>query len=75
MMVRDGKKVAPTCPECGCRLEESYPGDWTHYGYQWPNDIDAKGHKCPLLDRRFHKFDDGSWRHINMTQTLNWVKF
>jgi len=23
-MVRDGKRVAPTCPECGCRLKVIY---------------------------------------------------
>ena len=52
--VRNGQKVWPTCPECGCRLEMD--GDTTEpdseiivYHYQYHPDRDARGHKCNLL--------------------------
>lgn len=46
--VRDGKRVVPTCPECGCRLKYNESVDsWSHIfgtGYD-----DSRGHKCGHL--------------------------
>lgn len=42
--VRDGKRVVPTCPECGCRLAQ-FEDQWWHYEGIWPRD--ARGCICP----------------------------
>lgn len=61
--VRDGKKVAPTCPECGCRLttfEDIY--------YHWLNkdlDRDARGHKCSLLNSWWESAQDFGLTEFN----------
>lgn len=44
--VREGKKVWPTCTECGCRLNVEESGKVYHYG-EGPKD--AKGHTCSLV--------------------------
>jgi len=47
--VRNGQRVWPTCPDCGCRLEFLENGmfiNLRHFG--WP--VDAKGHKCEYID-------------------------
>lgn len=45
--VRDGKKVWPTCPECGCRLQR-VAGFWGHFiGKE--SDNDARGCKCKYV--------------------------
>lgn len=57
-MVRDGKKVWPTCPECGCRYEitkmasPSWNDDgWTLAHFEGETeDRDARGHLCELID-------------------------
>lgn len=65
--VRDGKRVVPTCPECGCRLG-SFEDTWYHFsarGELLP-DKDARGCRCPLLLNGFDvidpngKFDNGN---------------
>lgn len=47
--VRDGQRVAPTCPECGCRLHsigsKERPAFSHFYGYR----ADAQGHNCKYL--------------------------
>lgn len=63
-MVRDGKKVTPTCPSCGCRLKtfswsDNYFRHFPDGGEQFklhPDDEnghmvfkDAKGHACPKV--------------------------
>ena len=52
-MVKDGKRVAPTCSECGCRLRTHDDGSLSHFmgpmKYDGSYAIDAKGHKCGLL--------------------------
>jgi hypothetical protein len=56
--VRDGKKVWPMCPECGCRLEIFENGDLFHFisddSYQGEY-TDARGCKCSLID---HTWDN-----------------
>lgn len=52
-IVRDGQKVWPTCPECGCRLNLGFMEEFTclfHFGES--SEIDARGCSCSLL----HKF-------------------
>ena len=48
--VRDGKRVVPTCPECGCRLRslsESYPSFMGHFQTEEMGQMrDARGHEC-----------------------------
>jgi hypothetical protein len=53
--VREGQRVWPTCPECGCRLDTQgdtfLPDDdliLTHF--DGPSYKDARGHKCALLN-------------------------
>lgn len=45
--VRDGQRVAVTCPECGCRLREYYD-KWIHFqtGDKYR---DARGCECSRL--------------------------
>lgn len=71
--VRDGKKVVPTCSECGCRLEDTGYGDWVHFGHitNYLSDTDARGCKCSLVNMRFVKFADG-WKYTRSTATLGW---
>jgi len=47
--VRDGKKVWPTCPECGCRLMEMPICNHLKHFRGKDFDRDAKGCKCPEL--------------------------
>lgn len=55
-VVRDGKKVWPTCPECGCRLEEFHPNRFAHFqGRLWR---DARGCECSLY-MTFYKVENG----------------
>lgn len=55
--VRDGKKVAATCPECGCRLEEYWPNYFAHFhGALWK---DARGCKCSLIMTFYKVEQDG----------------
>ncbi len=58
--VREGKKVAPTCPACGCRFEitKMTSSSWNDDGYVLSHfegniDRDARGCICPLLDEVF----------------------
>ena len=44
-MVRDGKKVHPTCPECGCRLVLVL-GRWIHF--MAFSGRDARGCRCSM---------------------------
>lgn len=50
-MVREGKRVAPFCPECGCRLGQ-FEDMWYHFVPE--NTVyverDARGHKCSLVN-------------------------
>jgi hypothetical protein len=72
--VRDMKKVAPTCPECKCRLKE-FSGRYSHYGnlHALISGRDARGCLCKFAARDLTRFDDG-WYHIETTATLNWQK-
>lgn len=51
-LVRNGQKVWPYCPECGCRLAITYEdNDWPmvdHFG--WGNK-DERGHECSLIGK------------------------
>lgn len=52
-MVRDGKKVWPTCPKCGCRLEifeNNFFVNLRHFGL---GQYDARGCKCTHIDREW----------------------
>ena len=51
-MVRNGQKVWPTCPTCGCRLEffeNSMFYALRHFG-EGLDKRDARGCKCPDID-------------------------
>lgn len=72
MDVRNGQKVWPTCPACGCRLDKGYSG-YHHFGYFMHSGRDAAGCKCTLLNVRFTKMNN-SWYYINATETLNWQR-
>lgn len=47
-MVREGKKVIPSCPECSCRLNvfELHGLTFAHHFIGEDSEKDAKGHKC-----------------------------
>jgi hypothetical protein len=48
--VRDGKRVKPTCPTCGCRLGQ-FEDMWYHfYGDE---SHDARGDICPDYQKGF----------------------
>lgn len=49
--VRDGKRVAPTCPECGCRIFFHRLWGISYYAHKLNSDAtrDARGHDCPAL--------------------------
>lgn len=64
--VRDGKRVVPTCPECGCRLAQ-FESMWYHYYDEVKHFFrDARGCICNLYDKAFEmidpngKFDSGN---------------
>jgi len=48
--VRDGKQVAPTCPECGCRLFKDETNSWFHFTDIDNVDKDSRGHICSLVN-------------------------
>jgi hypothetical protein len=48
--VRDGQKVWPTCPECGCRLRNLSGFILTHFHNDEDEEHDARGCKCPLVN-------------------------
>jgi hypothetical protein len=49
--VRDGKKVWPTCPSCGCRLEFLENGMFINLTHFWGGSgKDAIGHACEYID-------------------------
>jgi hypothetical protein len=53
-VVRDGQKVWPTCPECGCRLNIEVMEEWTclsHFGMD--SEKDARGCICVLFDKNY----------------------
>lgn len=57
-MVRDGKRVWPTCPECGCRYEitkmanPSWNNDgWTLSHFGDDDKRDARGCICSLVSQ------------------------
>lgn len=47
--IRDGKIVAPTCPECGCRLTKAGDGYLSHFFKDGEAKTDARGCKCKSL--------------------------
>ena len=47
--VRNGQRVVPTCPTCGCRLHKAFDGLYTHFYTPNPDGSisqDAQGHQC-----------------------------
>lgn len=62
--VRDGQRVVPTCPECGCRVAE-FESMWYHFytgGFR-----DARGCICPLYDKALEPIDpNGRFDKSNM---------
>jgi hypothetical protein len=56
--VRDGKKVWPTCPECGCRLDIislSYEDlILAQHFFDGHLDKDARGCICPLVNETWY---------------------
>ena len=46
--VRDGRIAAVTCEVCGCRLDESAPGEWFHFGRLGGRD--ARGCRVACVD-------------------------
>lgn len=54
--VRNGQKVASTCPKCGCRLNKWRVDEMeflTHF-FGSAEDKDARGCKCPWYKEHFH---------------------
>ena len=52
-LVREGRRVWPTCSECGCRLDISVVDEWaclTHFGLE--DEKDARGCFCPIVNQR-----------------------
>jgi hypothetical protein len=47
MQVREGKRVAVTCPKCGCRLEKQDDTHFRHFGINLMRGTDARGCRCP----------------------------
>jgi len=49
--VRDGQRVWPTCPECGCRLQKLSGFLLTHFHNEDEDkeEYDARGCKCSLV--------------------------
>lgn len=68
--VRNGQKVWPTCPSCGCRLEvgtKTYGGyhHAIHFGaLNTKGLVDARGCKCPLAKQLFKVHRDDLYRGV-----------
>jgi hypothetical protein len=56
--VRDGKAVEPTCPSCGCRLNNR-GGILMHF-LNWDHTTDARGCKCKHLNHSWMQIA-GKW--------------
>ena len=48
--VRNGQRVWPTCPECGCRLEYLENGMFINLLHFGLGPKDARGHACSYID-------------------------
>jgi hypothetical protein len=48
--VRNGQRVWPTCPSCGCRLEFLENGMFINLRHFGAIQEDARGHKCEYLE-------------------------
>ena len=64
MAVRNGQRVVPTCPECGCRLEIFENGMFVTLRHFWGSpEKDARGCICKGLDLEW-TFFKGEITHL-----------
>lgn len=55
---RDGKKVWPQCPDCGCRLKRISGYLWAHFMIEEKDvETDARGCKCISLHKLWEIVD------------------
>ena len=70
--VRNGQRVVPTCPECGCRLDEKAWGSYFHFIGKYDGKVtrDAAGHVCKYYAHAM-KLMDNQFFINNSTNTLH----
>jgi hypothetical protein len=69
--IRDGKRVVPTCIECGCRLDIKAEGFLQHF-LSKDHTTDARGCKCKHLNKSWMKTQNGWTYYITFTSVVGY---
>jgi hypothetical protein len=64
-VIRDGQKVAPTCVECGCRLN-NVNEIWLHF-LKLDRMTDARGCKCKDLNKTWSYYNNQFSPYVHFT--------